>query len=224
MHMIASLSRLALPTIAVVLAALACGQASAGTVKPPSAPVALAFTTDKVTINVDGFSTVAGPGIECSAAKAGNPSVVKTCSVSFSRPITLPITRVYTATPAYQMVFAGWSGSCSGTNPVCAITGSGTATAHFVNAYLYGPWADWTIVGGGSGKVVTYPAGNPCGINCVAFLKGTVVHFVPVPDPDSVFAGWDPLWGFPCQGLTACTATMIWAASFYARFELASSR
>jgi hypothetical protein len=71
-----------------------------------------------------GDGTVTGPGIDCTV---DNGVAGGTCTKTF----TTIGTRVYHAAPISGHVFAGWAGHCSGVDPDCLISGTGTATAHF---------------------------------------------------------------------------------------------
>jgi uncharacterized delta-60 repeat protein len=69
-----------------------------------------------------------------------------------------------------------------------------------------------TIVGPGSGIVISDLIGIDCGVNCSeAYPYGTSVTLTATPDSDSVFAGWVAPWIAGCsrvEGHGTCTVTM----------------
>jgi hypothetical protein len=59
--------------------------------------------------------------------------------------------------------------------------------------------------GGGSGKVMSAPAGITCGTTCSAtFIEHAVITLTAVPDADSVFTGW----AGDCTGSGPCAVSM----------------
>ena len=116
------------------------------------------------------------------------------------------------ATPGTNMVFAGWSGACTGTG-ACAVTMDATkaVTATFEPT----PRAlDVAVTGGGS--VTSAPAGISCPAACAAsFGHGTEVTLTAAPSPGSSLVGW----GGACTGFAAtCTVSMTAARSVTAEF------
>lgn len=153
-----------------------------------------------VTVNKIGNGTVASTpaGINCGVA----------CSAQFSggTPVTL------TATPDSGFVFAGWSGSCSGTG-TCLIATNATVTATFNVA----PPTPFTVTvnknGTGAGTVMSSPAGINCGGTCDAqFNQGTSVTLTANPAAGSVFASWSG----GCTGTGTCqvASTVTVTATF----------
>jgi YVTN family beta-propeller protein len=62
-----------------------------------------------------------------------------------------------------------------------------------------------SLLGNGSGRVTSLPAGIDCGNDCSeAYLLNYVVTLTPSPDSGSVFAGW----GGVCSGAGTCSVTM----------------
>jgi len=88
----------------------------------------------KVTIHGGGTGDglVTGPGINC-AVEDGVAGGI--CTKTF--PAVGP--RVYHAAPTVGHVFAGWTGHCTGADPDCLISGTGTATARFEPAPVTAP-------------------------------------------------------------------------------------
>lgn len=88
------------------------------------------------TVGIQGGGTgdglVTGPGINC-AVEDGVAGGI--CTKTF--PAVGP--RVYHAAPTVGHVFAGWTGHCTGVDPDCLISGTGTATAHFEPAPVTSP-------------------------------------------------------------------------------------
>ena len=117
-----------------------------------------------------------------------------------------------TATPGTNVVFAGWSGACSGTG-ACTVTmdAAKAVTATFEPT----PRAlDVAVTGGGS--VTSAPAGISCPTACAAsFGHGTDVTLTATPSPGSSLVGW----GGACSGFAAtCTVSMTAARSVTAEF------
>ena len=70
-------------------------------------------------------------------------------------------------------------------------------------------------VGGGGGRVTSSPGGIDCGTICAAsFTEGAAVALTAVPDPGSMFAGWEGA----CSGTGTCSVTLNADASVTAHF------
>jgi outer membrane protein assembly factor BamB len=94
-----------------------------------------------------------------------------------------------TPTPSAFSVFAGWGGACTGLG-ACQITMS---KAQFVTATFDVSQVplDVAVVGAGTGKIVSNPAGLDCPTSCSAsFPYGATVILSPVASPGSRFIGW----------------------------------
>jgi hypothetical protein len=133
-----------------------------------------------------------------------------TCSGVFNQgdPLTL------TATPDDGREFVGWSGSCTGSNPVCSLTISvaiaTVATFRDVPIRL-------TVTRTGDGSVTSQPAGISCGSTCgFDFLKNSTVTLTAAPASGAFFAGW----GGACSGgALTCTVKLDAAKTATAAFR-----
>ena len=147
-----------------------------------------------------GSVTSSPAGINCGAS----------CFASFAAgSVTL------TATPAVGSVFAGWSGSCSGTGTcTVALSGDNSVTATFDVALNT---LSVTRGGKGRGTVASSPGGIACGSTCGhAYAYGTAVTLVARPARGSVFKGW----AGACSGTRkTCSLTMSRARSARALFQ-----
>jgi hypothetical protein len=149
-----------------------------------------------------GLVTSAPAGIDCGS----------TCAASFTTGTQVTLT----ATPAPGSVFAGWSGACSGTSPICTTT---VSQARTVGA-RFNPVRSYRLTvtrrGPGAGTVASSPSGIACGTTCLAtFASGTVVTLTASASPGSTFAGWTGA----CSGSAlTCTVTMSQARTVSARF------
>ncbi len=91
------------------------------------------------------------------------------------------------AMPGSDMVFAGWSGACSGASPECTVEMDGDKA---VSAAFAAP--DVTVVkqGAGTGIVSSDPPGIDCGPTCTyQFPAGTPVALTATPSEDSSVCG-----------------------------------
>src|SRR4051794_293477 len=137
---------------------------------------------------VSGNGTVQGSGLQCGAT-ANN------CAASYALGTTITIE----ATPATSSVFAGWSGACTGTKPVCVLTAGDPTTVTATFSYI--EVVDVNKIGDGQGTVTSSPAGISCGYTCSApFTGNTEVTLTAHPSAGSVFVGW----GGYCKGKSTC--------------------
>jgi len=136
-----------------------------------------------------------------------------------------------TARAAGGSVFKGWSGrdldgKCTDATADCEVLISWghrpdddnspiVAEATFEPAFKSGLTVMKT--GGGSGKVVSAPAGIDCGSTCsAAFAEGAMVTLTATPDTGSTFSGWS---GGGCSGSAlVCTTSISGAAVVSAAF------
>ena len=158
-----------------------------------------------------GTVTSAPPGINCSAT-----STACRHTYLYNNWVTL------TAEAGPDSVFTGWSPAkvCTGEGP-CSVFMNGPKAVY---ATFKGPQALTVVrtsVKGGTGTVVTTPAGINCGVKGGAcnhkFTYKSQVTVTPVPAPGSSFMGWYPIQG--CTGLGACTLTMDKAKNLTVRFK-----
>lgn len=115
-----------------------------------------------------------------------------------------------TASPASGSVFAGWSGSCSGTSATTSIviTARSSCTATF---NLAATRATLTVskAGTGTGAVTSAPAGINCGATCsAAYATNTSVTLTAAAAAGSSFSGWSG----SCSG-TAASSSVVLSAS-----------
>jgi Divergent InlB B-repeat domain len=137
---------------------------------------------------VNGNGTVKGSGVDCGAKGS-------VCGVSYA----LGTTTTVDALPEQFLVFAGWTGACTGAGPVCTLT-AGTPTT-VTATFNYIEVVDVNKTGSGQGTVISSPGGINCGPTCSApFTGNTRVTLVANALPGSVFAGWN---GY-CKGKGAC--------------------
>jgi hypothetical protein len=93
-----------------------------------------------------------------------------------------------TATPDANVGFAGWSGACSGADPVTIVTmdANKTCTATFETHTL-----TVNTTGGGTGRVTSAPAGINCSEDCTEnYAPDTVVALAAHPGVKSYLASW----------------------------------
>jgi thermitase len=107
-----------------------------------------------------------------------------------------------TAVPAFNGLFMGWSGACSGTATTCVVTvnAAKSVVATFV------PKIRLSVQVSGAGSVTSsVPAGTVCTADCTEFYPpDTAVTLTATAGSDSAFAGW---FG-SCDGMSPqCTVT-----------------
>jgi formylglycine-generating enzyme required for sulfatase activity len=156
--------------------------------------------------------TNAGNG---SGSVTSNPAGINcgdTCSASYNYGTQVDLT----AAAAADSTFTGWSGGgCSGTG-TCTVTinAAQSVTANFTRTTYP---LTVTIAGGGSGSVISRPAGIKCSPTCSAdYMPGTRVTLIAAAGPNSAFAGWS---GGGCSGVDTCTVTMDAPQSVVANFK-----
>jgi uncharacterized repeat protein (TIGR02543 family) len=136
------------------------------------------------------------------------------CEATFSENTTVTLT----VEADSNSTFAGWSGACTGNNPICSVTVTAdtTVTAMFVDETTPQHQLTVTKAGDGSGTVMSDPAGIDCGIACEAFFEqAAVVTLTATPNANSIFAGWDGA----CSGTDPiCNVTMAADESVTATF------
>ena len=173
--------------------------------------------TLQVTKNGAGSGTVTSSpsGISCGT----------TCSRSFSGGTSVTLNAV----PASGSVFGGWSGAgCTATGPcIVQINDNVTVSATFnTSAEPPPPPPSGTftltvtkVQDGGTGNVVSSPAGIDCGATCTASLaSGTSITLFASPTTGR-FASWT---GGPCAGSTNPSCTFTLGANTIATARFAS--
>jgi phospholipase C len=144
-----------------------------------------------------------------------NPSAIncgQTCSASFALGTQVTLT----AATAASSYFGGWTGACSGANPICtvALSKSEQVTATFSSA----PVLSVSLAGTGVGTVSSKPSGINCGAICNAsFDPGTLVTLSETPGTNATFAGWS---GGGCTGNSpTCTVSLNASETVSATFS-----
>lgn len=123
-----------------------------------------------------------------------------------------PVTLVARPEPGY--LFAGWSGSCSGTQS-CSVVMSSNASVQAAFVPVSAGTLALTVRSAGGGTVQSAPSGIVCGGVCSsAFASDTRVSLTAVPQAGYRFAGWTGA----CSGLGACTVYMDASLLVEARF------
>ena len=155
-----------------------------------------------LTIDVAGQGTVvaAAQGISCASS----------CSQALPSGTAVHLE----AQPAAGMQFAGWSGACTGTS-ACDLTLS--ADAQVGASFAAPPRETITVnlVGAGTGRVVSNPAGIDCpGACAMAVPAGTPVALAATADATSHFEGY----GAGCSGLS-CSFVANANTTIYANFS-----
>jgi Immunoglobulin domain/Carboxypeptidase regulatory-like domain/Divergent InlB B-repeat domain len=157
-------------------------------------------TLDQVRYVSATFTDTSGATNELSVALPGNGSgkvssspvgifcgtAGNTCTAPFDDVATVTLT----ATPATGTTFTGWTGDCSGSNPICTATMN---QARSVSAIFTLNSFDLTVTkdGLGDGTVTSNPAGIDCGSDCTeSYDYGSKVVLTAVADTQSALTGW----------------------------------
>ena len=115
--------------------------------------------------------------------------------------------------------FTGWTGACTGSDPVCELTmdSDKATTAIFASSPFF---LGVGKAGNGSGTVTSEPGKIDCGTTCSDLFEGdTVVTLTATPDSGSTFEGWSGA----CTGTGTCLLTMDEDKAVTATFETTSS-
>jgi uncharacterized repeat protein (TIGR02543 family) len=158
--------------------------------------------------------TKAGTGNGTVTSSPAGISCGTDCSESYANGTVVTLT----AAPAAGSIFAGWSGSCTGTG-TCSVTMS---AAKSVTATFNKPRYTLTVTkaGTGSGTVTSNPAGVSCGADCSEpYDSGKVVTLTAAPATGSTFAGWSG----SCTGTGTCSVTMNANKTCTAKFNPATA-
>ncbi len=150
----------------------------------------------------------------------GNGSIVEVPDMDFSCSASSSCTGYFEdgagvqlqASAANGWLFAGWSGSCSGSTD-CELTMNNVrnVTATFVEATQ--PLSVSVL---GNGTVASNPGGIVCPGTCsTTFVEGNIVELAPIPDPGFELASW----GGDCGGTGSCMVTMDQPRNVTATFE-----
>ncbi len=136
------------------------------------------------------------------------------CGPTCSASVLFGTQLTFTASPAADSTFSGWSGAgCSGTGP-CTLTVSGDLSLGAAFTQILSTLTV-TRLGAGEGVVSSMPAGILCGATCSSsFPRSASVQLTASPTSDSVFTGW----GGACAGTGPCTVSMAQARSVSATF------
>jgi hypothetical protein len=143
--------------------------------------------------------TVLGTGGEVSSSPVGIDDCIATCEFDF--PSGEEVTLAASTTSPF--VFIGWTGACSGTDPVVVLsmTQARTCTAEFqLGVYI-------EVGASGHGRVLVPEAGIDCipGSSCFEFLPvGSVITLIAAPLPGATFESWHGV----CAGNAAAQITI----------------
>jgi uncharacterized repeat protein (TIGR02543 family) len=175
------------------------------------------------TVTIDSAKNVAASFIKktytVSIARNGNGIVTSQpskiyCGASCSDSFDAGSTVTFFASADSTTTFAGWSGACSGTSPVCSvfIDSSKNLNANFItNAYAI----TVSKSGDGTGNATSSPAGISCGSICSAsYSQNALVTLTATPDSASSFSGWTGA----CSGTGPCIVTLDSAKAVTATF------
>ncbi|MCX5808055.1 MAG: TIGR03768 family metallophosphoesterase [Proteobacteria bacterium] len=167
-------------------------------------------TPNTIIVDVAGPGTVAMGPYSSATCAVGSP-----CSATY-----LPGTQlVLTATPTSGAAFTGWSGACTGLNPVCNVAMDVSKNVTAVFASCIGQQT-LTVVknGDGTGKVTGLPSGIDCGSTCSAKYScdTQVTLTATASDASSTFAGWS---GGNCSGTDTCVVVINANPSVTATFN-----
>jgi uncharacterized repeat protein (TIGR02543 family) len=114
-----------------------------------------------------------------------------------------------TAAIGTAYLFDGWSGACTGTNPVCTVTldADKAVTAHTrIRPSTLSVTVD--SAGAAGGRVTSAPLGIDCPGDCSeGYTTETFVTLTATPDAGSVFDGWNGIW---CRGLSPTCILQMW--------------
>ncbi|HEX2641214.1 MAG TPA: hypothetical protein VHL50_11600, partial [Pyrinomonadaceae bacterium] len=171
-----------------------------------------------------GYGTVKASGLTCE-------SECKETTVLYQGPILSPKFKAgkmveLKEAPAFGSKFVGWSGACSGSEPVCKVTmeEAESVTAEFAPV----PNKVLTVekkYEGGLGTVSSKPKGITCGSTCTSasanMPEGSSILLtakVATTEPPTTFVEWK---GGDCEGLktTTCTVGMDKAETVKAVFS-----
>lgn len=157
-----------------------------------------------VTKGSNGNGNITAEGISC-----GND-----CNQIYAKETVVTLA----AAPASDSTFAGWTGACAGTQPICQVMMSQNqnVTASFNFGSTQSAYSLTTNKAGeGNGRVIS--AGIDCGEDCSeSYGDGAVVILTAQPTSDSNFAGWSGA----CVGISpTCQVTLMQNQTVTARFD-----
>jgi hypothetical protein len=155
---------------------------------------------------------VTGQGSVTSADGAVN------CSANCATPIAMATALHLDARPAVGMQFTGWTGACSGTAG-CDLTIAGDSQVGASFAAASQVTVQVQLVGAGTGRVTSSPAGIDCPGACVmAVASGTVVTITPAAEASAHFEGF----GGGCEGTSCVFAAGASTRAILANFSAAT--
>jgi hypothetical protein len=185
-----------------LLAACGSGGGDSGTTPPANNKL--------LSLEVLGTGTVVSQpaGLNCTA----------TCSAEFELGSAVTLT----ASPGAGQNFVGWTGACTGTASTCVVTMDPVRIARVPDVTAqFAPNAGqatytFSLTIGGSGSVVSQPAGVNCSASCNAdFAANTVLTLTSTPAANQSFTGWT---GACAGSSTTCIVTMAQARTVGASF------
>lgn len=151
-----------------------------------------------------------------SGVVVSNPSGIacgSTCAAGYGYGANVSLS----ATTAASTRFVGWSGACTGTDPVCTLTVDAAQSVTATFALKQYP----VVVqkrGNGTGVVSNQPGTIACGSTCSdLYDHGTITTFRATADPTALFSGWQ---GACTNTTVTCTVTVDAAKVVTATFAL----
>jgi uncharacterized repeat protein (TIGR02543 family) len=141
-----------------------------------------------VTTVVQGNGTITAPYLSCTG----------TCTLVHSQGTQV----TFTATPAMDYVFSGWSGACTSTDPTCSYTYNADTTL----TALFNPKTYNLSVSTQGGNGTVSGAGLSCPPNCTGTVNaGSTATLNATPATGFDFVGWSGA----CSGTGACSLSAI---------------
>ncbi|HKG92307.1 MAG TPA: hypothetical protein VKA84_10465, partial [Gemmatimonadaceae bacterium] len=181
-----------------------------GDVRKATACIPAAIFT--LTVNLSGGGTGSVTSVTNPPRTPPDISCPGNCNGNFTRGTLVGLA----ATPAAGSRFVGWSGACSGADPLGTVVVDDNRTC--VAQFEATPRHTLTVTtsGDGAGTILKFPAGTgtDCGSNCAEYFEGATVLVSADHDANSVFAGWSG----DCTGESTTTVVMNADKACTARF------
>jgi subtilisin family serine protease len=161
----------------------------------------------------DAYLAVGLGGDGSITSNIGGIACGSTCLARLPKGTTVQLTAAGSGIDGAQ--FLGWSGACEGQGNPCAVrVDRYTTTRAEFGRY----WLGVGLVGTGTGRVTSSPAGIDCTFSCSRVFEGTppgAVTLTATPSAESVFTGWTGA----CSGTTpTCVALPAHSVEAIAHF------